>query len=137
MKDLNLITKYLEYNKDGIFGEWIYDSKSKGTLEDPIQMPFVRYNNIVSEFIDDVIYFVDANEELGLRHYGQILEKNNIEWGIKSMESANYRELDDVAICALVVGIVRGDRFCEGALLSFFEKGIIFNWLKELDERNK
>lgn len=37
------ITKYLEELEKDNIGTWIIDKKSAGTLDDPIQMPFVNY----------------------------------------------------------------------------------------------
>lgn len=53
------------------------------------------------------------------------------------MSEADVSELDGQAVIALLLGAVRADRFCEGALLGFFEDGSVKRWLlrlKEVDE---
>ena len=34
----------------------------------------------------------------------------------------------------MIVTIVRGDRFCEGLLLSYLENGMMLKWMKMLKE---
>ena len=56
------------------------------------------------------------------------------------MRSADEMSLDVQCILALIMGAIRVDRFCEGALLSFFEDGYIVKWLKRLkmnDDHNE
>ena len=42
-------------------------------------------------------------------------------WDDAVMRSADEMSLDAQCILALIMGAIRVDRFCEGALLSFFE----------------
>lgn len=131
------LTNYLFALENDQFGEWIVDRKSKGTLENPIQMPFVSYSEMVDHFTDAVYQFVDEHPEYGLNHYYDILESCNIKWEQHSMQNANVALLDGRCITALLVGAVRAERFCDGALLSFFKNGAIQKWLlrlKEIDE---
>ena len=37
------LTGYLSAIENDNFGEWIIDRKNKGTLENPIQMPYITY----------------------------------------------------------------------------------------------
>lgn len=131
------ITKYLDYFENDNYGEWIVDKESEGTLEDPIHMPFVGYSSIVIRFENDIIAFVDANEDMELYHYYTILEENGFEWTAESMKAADPSVLDGKCVMALIVGIIRAERFCDGALLSFLKNGCIRNWLirlREIDE---
>lgn len=128
------LTKYLsQLDKDHI-GTWIIDRESDGTPEHPIHMPFVNYSEIVHHFINDVYRFNDNNKNFGLNRYGEILEQNGLEWGAKSMSEADVSQLDARCVMALIIGAVRAERFCDGALLSLFEDGSIRRWLERLKE---
>ena len=129
----NLI-KYLLLLEDDAIGTWFIDRENDGTPEHSIQMPFVNYSEMVHHFIDDVYAFVDENKDFELNHYYDILEKNGLEWGSKSMSEADVSHLDGKCIMALIVGAVRAERFCDGALLGFFKDGSIKKWLMRLKE---
>lgn len=129
----NLI-KYLPLLEDDNFGTWIIDRENDGTPEHPIQMPFVNYSEMVHNFIKDVYDFEEKNKDFELTRYGEILEKNGLEWGSKSMSEADVSYLDGQCIMALIIGAVRAERFCDGALLGFFKDGSIKKWLERLKE---
>ena len=128
------LTKYLPLLSDDSFGTWIVDRENDGTLEHPIQMPFVNYTEPVHNFIDDVMRIVDQNPEMELTHYGRILNDNGIEWGSKTMSEADVSTADVTCVLALLVGAIRAERFCDGALLGFFKDGSIRKWLERLQE---
>ena len=129
----NLI-KYLPLLEDDNFGAWVIDRENDGTPEHLIQMPFVNYSEMVHHFIEDVYDFSENNKDFKLTRYGEILEKNGLEWGSKSMSEANVSYLDAQCVMALIMGAVRAERFCDGALLGFFKDGSIHKWLKRLSE---
>lgn len=128
------LTDYLPEIQHRSYGEWVVDRKSKGTAEDPIQMPYVSYSRIVRRFQDDVYDFMENHPEYELNNYQKILEEHNIRWEAKSMQAADVTALDGRCIMALLVGAVRAARFSEGALLNFFESGTIKKWLLRLKE---
>ena len=128
------LTKYLPLLEGDNIGSWIIDRENDGTPEHPIQMPFVNYSEMVHRFIDDVYDFEENNKDLELTRYGEILEKNGLEWGSKSMSGAVVSSLDSQCIMALIMGAVRAERFCDGALLGFFKDGSIKKWLERLKE---
>ena len=128
------LTKYLSLLEDDNFGTWIIDRENDGTLEHPIQIPFVNYSEMVHRFIDDVYDFSDNNKDFELNRYGEILERNGLEWGSKSMSEADVSSLDAQCVMALIMGAVRAERFCDGALLGFFKDGSIRRWLERLKE---
>ena len=97
-------------------------------------MLFVNYSEMVHRFIDDVYAFSDNNKDFELTRYGEILERNGLEWGTKSMSEADVSSLDARCVMALIMGAVRAERFCDGALLSFFKGGSIRRWLVRLHE---
>jgi len=110
------------------------DTKNDGTPEHPIQLPFVVYSRVVRGFEDDLYLFCESHPEYEHTHYGKTLEDNGIKWDFHSMSNADVSHLDANCIIALLIGAVRADRFCEGALLSFFENGSILRWLERLIE---
>lgn len=140
MNTYKKLTSYLPTLEADNFGKWIIDSDSKGTMTDPIQMPYVSYSRMVRSFIDDVYDFADEHQEYKLNAYQDILLENGIEWDSNSMNEKDVSSLDGKCIMALLMGAVRADRFSEGALLNFFQTGTIATWLnrlKEIDEMKK
>lgn len=132
-----ILTKYIPQLTDAKYGDWVIDKENDGTIEHPIQMPFVNYSDIANDFIQDVYSFMDANADMGMNHYGEILEKNGLEWGSNSMKDVDVSSADAQCVMALIMGAVRAERFCDGALLGFFNSDCIAKWLnrlKEIDE---
>ena len=93
------LTKYLSQLDADHIGTWIIDRENDGTPEHPIQMPFVNYSELVHRIIDDVYEYNDANKDFGLNRYGEILERNGLEWGTKSMSEADVSQLDAQCEC--------------------------------------
>ena len=135
-----VLTKYNErLTEADAFGEWIVDGKSKGTADDPIKMPYVRYGQIVNAFTDEFYRFSSAHPEFALGSYNDILARHGITWDDASMNGAAPDALDAQGILALIMGALRSEQFCEGALLDFLNKGVIQRWLrrlKEIDDEN-
>lgn len=50
------------------------------------------------------------------------------------MSGADVSELDGQAVMALLLGAVRAERICDGALLGFFGDGSMRRWLLRLRE---
>jgi hypothetical protein len=132
MNKFEKLIKYLPLLEEDNIGTWIIDHENDGTPERPIQMPFVNYTEMVHRFIDDVYDFNENNKDFELTRYGEILEKNGLEWGTKSMSEADGSILDAQCVMALIMGAVRAERFCDGALLGFFKDGSIKKWLLRL-----
>ena len=132
MKKFENLIKYLPLLEDDNIGTWIIDRENDGSPEHPIQMPFVNYSEMVHDFIKDVYDFEEKNKDFELTRYGEILEKNGLKWGSKSMSEADVSSLDGQCIMALIMGAVRAERFCDGALLGFFKDGSIKKWLERL-----
>lgn len=128
------LTKYLSQLDTDIIGTWIIDRENDGTPEHPMQMPFVNYSELIHHFIEDVYKFNDDNKDFGLNRYGEILEQNGLELSAKSMSQADVSQLDARCVMALIIGAVREERFCDGALLGLFEDGSIRRWLERLKE---
>ena len=132
MSKFDILVKYIPMIQADCFGEWVIDKENDGTQEHLIQMPFVGYSEMVNNFIDDVYTFEKRNKKLGLTHYQEILNDNGLKWENKVMQEADASVLDAQCVTALIMGAVRAERFCDGALLGFFQTGCIFKWLQRL-----
>ena len=128
------LTEYLSKLENSEYGKWHLDTEHKGTEDDSIQMPFVGYERIVTDLEHAIYDFVDTHPEMELTKYSEILEQNGLEWETESMEQADLSSLDGRAVMALLVGVLRADRFCEGALLGFLNSGAMNRWLERLKE---
>lgn len=81
--------------------------------------------------------FMSDYSDINFRDYQKILEENGIEWDFNSMNDADVSSLGELCVLALLMGVIRADRFCEGAFLHFLESGAVERWLlrlKEIDE---
>ncbi len=97
-------------------------------------MPVVNYTRFVRELENAIYDFEQNHPEYELNCYGNILKANDIEWGMDSMSDKDVSELDGKCVMAMLMGAVRAERFCDGALLGFFKKGCIKKWLERLKE---
>lgn len=131
------LTSLLEDIKTDSIGKWIVDKENDVSPEHPIHFPFVTYSQCVNRFEHEVYAFEEANPEYGLHRYGEILKSHGIEWGSRTMKMADVSKLSGRTVMALLMGAIRAERFCDGALKAFFEDGDIEKWLtrlKEIDE---
>ena len=132
MSKFDILTQYISMIQTDNIGEFVIDKENDGTPEHPIQMPFVGYSEMVHNFIDDVYTFEKSNKDMELTRYGEILKDNGLEWDSESMKSADISNLNLQCVMALIMGAVRAERFCDGALLDFFKSGYILKWLERL-----
>ena len=119
------LTNLLPELSDSKAGEWIIDHKNDGTEEHPIQFPFVVYAEAVTKLEDNINAFEKEHPELSLNKYSAILEEQGVKWDMRSMSSA---------VAALLLGAVRAEHFCDGALKEFVENGSVKRWLERLAE---
>lgn len=133
MSKFDILTKYIHIIQVDNIGEWVIDKENDGTSDHPIQMPFVGYSEMVNNFIDDVYTFEESNKDMELTLYGDILKDNGLEWDSESMKNADVSNLNAQCVLALIMGAVRAERFCDGALLDFFKSGCILKWLDRLN----
>ena len=108
-------------------GEWIID-------KEPIHFPYPKYTEVVNELIDAVYKFEDENPEYELTKYGELLKGRGLEWGQRSMENADVSNMDAQGIMALLMGMVRAERFCDGAIMGMIKSGAVKKWLMRLQE---
>ena len=107
-----------------------------GTPEHPIQFSFGNYGEAVQGLEKEIYAFEKQHPDFVLNRYNDILNENGIEWGLDSMKTADVSNLDRRTVMALLLGAVRAERFCDGALLDFCENGSVVKWLerrKEID----
>ena len=128
------LTAFIPKLQDSRYGEWIIDTENDGTFEHPLHLPYVAYDNIVDEFLDAVDHFKEHHSEMELTCYKAILEKANIQWNEESMKAADVSSLNGQTVMAMIVGIIRAERFCDGAIFEALKNGSIIKWLKRLKE---
>ena len=69
--------------------------------------------------------------------HGLLTERMTEQWNIRSkchLSTADISDKDAQCILALIIGAVRAERFCDGALMGFFKDGSIEKWLLRLLE---
>ena len=105
-----------------------------GRIKEPYMMPFYSYADVIREFEDAVYAFEEEHPEFQLNHYSDVLLLNGIHWEINSILKADVSQMCGQTVMALIIGAIRAERFCPGALNSFFELGCIQRWLQRLAE---
>lgn len=128
------LTNLLPELSDSKAGEWIIDHKNDGTEEHPIQFPFVVYAEAVTKLEDNIYAFEKEHPELSLNKYSAILEEQGVKWDMRSMSSADVSAFTGQQVAALLLGAVRAEHFCDGALKEFVENGSVKRWLERLAE---
>jgi hypothetical protein len=83
------------------------------------------YSETIDQFIHTLYEFCESHPEYEHTNYHATLESHGLEWGQTSMEAADVTGMDAKGVIALLIGAVRAERFCDGALLSMLEKGCI------------
>jgi hypothetical protein len=94
----------------------------------------VNYSELVDKFTDEFYEFSNSNPQYKLKSYVKILEQNGIKWDSEEMRGADISLLGEDCVLALIMGAIRAERFCDGALLGFIKDGTITNWLKRLKD---
>ncbi|WP_407708286.1 DUF6508 domain-containing protein [Bacillus altitudinis] len=133
MSQFNILTNYIPMLQGDDIGEWVIDKENDGTAEHPIQMPFVNYSETVRRFIEDVYTFAEQHQEMELTRYSEILKENGIEGGTNDMENVDISNVNAQCVLALIMGVLRAERFCEGVILDIFTNGTIVKWLERLE----
>ena len=116
------------------FGKWIIDKDNAGSLEHQKHFPYVAHRRVVRDIEEAVYSFIDQHKEMELTKYCEILMEAQIEWEMESMRKADVSSLNGKTVAALLVGAIRAERFCDGALLGFCEDGSITKWLERLQK---
>ena len=116
------------------FGEWIIDRVNDGSPEHPIQMPFVSFGPVMEGIYNAVYVIVDQHPELNLVKYQDILKAHGIDLDGRLMKNADVSNWDAQGVLALMLGIIRADRFSEGTFKEFMENGCYAKWIRRLKE---
>ena len=116
------------------FGEWIIDQKNDGSPEHPFHMPFVRFGPVMEGIYNAVYDIVEQHRELDLFSYQDILKARGIDWDGRQMKEVDVSEWDAQGVLALMLGIIRADRFSEGTFKAFQENGCYAKWIRRLKE---
>jgi len=115
-----------EIEKTQKFGKWKGGDKDENGI---ITMPYCISAPIVDEFFR-IVYEMPI-----------IINFPWPEWkeGIKFLQDNKFKfdGIDIPTKCKLITAIIRKDRFCEGALVSAFETGIILKILKSIERQLK
>ena len=124
-ENFKIITDYIDkFNKQQTYGEWVVDENT---------IPFVSYSELVSDFIRE-FHSLIRNLNYNLKDYSNILEKNNLKLDYKIVKNANMENLNEETIIALITGVIKSEKLCNGVILVFLKDGTIVNWLKKLKE---
>lgn len=105
-----------------------------GSLERPYQMPYYTYANVVYELEEEIYKFEREHPEFCLNRYGDILLLNGLRWDEETMTNADVSCLNGQAVMALLLGMIRAERFCDGAIKFFLDSGSVQKWLSRLQE---
>ncbi|MCW4645726.1 DUF6508 domain-containing protein [Bacillus safensis] len=132
MRQFEILTKYIPMLREDHIGEWVIDQENDGTVECPIQMPFVHYSETVQRFIEDVYTFAEQHQEMELTRYREILKENGFEGGLNDIENVDLSHLNAQCVLAFIMGAASDERFCDGAILGSFKSGAILKWLERL-----
>ena len=106
------------------YGEWPEREKDKKEI---IQFSYCIQAPIVSQFLK-IAYSLPIiiRFDWGAWEEGRKIASN---------EDFDFDTLDLPTKCKLITAIVRNDRFCEGALVSAFESGLILRILKSIEKQ--
>ena len=105
-------------------GEWAGEEKDE---VETIQFPYCKEEPIVSQFLDIVYRLpIIISFDWGAWEEGREIASN---------DDFDHDTLDLPTKCKLITAIVRNNRFCDGALVSAFESGLILRILKSIEKQ--
>lgn len=131
MQRHKIITDHIKELTDIKYGEW---SSGETVSEDTVVIPTVSYNSAVNRFLFDFELFIRKNSDIKYHNYEDVLKRAKIKNNVEAFYNADVTDLSSAVILAMIVGILRKDRFCEGILLDAFENEYILKWLKRIKE---
>ena len=128
------ITAFLPRFKEDGYGKPTGGRAGRGARKNNARQPHFVYSETVREFESAVFRFVEEREKMRLTDYLGILGDAGIRPDTDLLNASDVSEYDGQTVMALIVGSIRAERFCEGALLGAFESGLIQKWLERLIE---
>ena len=132
MSRFDSLLELIEPLEKGTHGRWISGNNHKGTMDDPIPMPFCAYSEAVHKLADAVYEFVESNPEYELKNYQKLLEDRGLKWSMDSFREADVSIMDAQGILAMLVGLLRAERFSDGVVLEALESGLVLKWLERI-----
>lgn len=108
-------------------------NQGDGSAEHPLIACWIDYDETTEEFISKM-YEVVPN---GGKDYGDVLREINMKYG-DDYYKVDISKLNGDMILYMMFAVIRGERFCEGIISKYIEKGTMDRWLtrlKELDEK--
>lgn len=133
-KNFDRLTAFIGPLKQGDFGEWISEPGHKGTVGDPVPVPYVKYSEIIAEFADALDDFMRKNPEYSPAALHSRVKKYFTEWNWDTIDEADVSKMDSFDTVALLVEVFRAERFCDGLVLEKMRSGVILKWLERLKE---
>ena len=129
MQNFHLLTRHLPILENGPIGEWMVLNHDD-PLVDSFTPSIFLYSPAVEKFIADVYHFAAVCPEFHMRKHVQTLQNNNI----TSVFDADASVLDAHCILAMIMHVIRGERFREGYLADALQNGHMKSWLERLVE---
>ena len=105
-----------------------------GSMERPYQMPYYAYSDVVQEFVSEVYKFEREHPEFNLDKYNDVMLLKGLRWDEEAMMNVDVSCLNGQVVMALLLGVIRAERFCDGVLNTFLKTGCIDKWLLRLNE---
>lgn len=128
------LTDHIEYfsNVENNFGKWVYPS---GKNEKVTVCPYVEYSREVSVFSLKISFHICAEPDLFVKNYLNCPKIKEL--GRTDDISAVASSMTMKDIIAFLTYFVRGERFCDGHMLSLCESGAVGHVLKRLKQIDK
>ena len=86
------------------------------------------------EKVNKLLDHISNEDREKLKQYGEILEEHGIKWGQREMESVDVSDMDLQGVLALLMGMVRAERFCDGAIMGMLRSGAVLRWLQRIEK---
>ena len=134
MSKFDKIIALVEPLKQDSFGEWHGGIKKKKHEDASFQIPFVAYTQTAHNLISEIEDFVDQNPYYELKRYAKLLKERNIEFSQEAFNKVDLDKLDAPGVMAILVGLMRAERFCEGVFLDNLKSGFIIKCIRSLEE---
>ena len=81
-------------------------------------MPYYSYADVVCKFEKEIYKFEEEHPEFQLNQYIDIMLLNGLKWDEEIMTNADVSDLNGQVVMALILGAIRAEKFCGGALNS-------------------
>ena len=78
--------------------------------------------------------FIKSHEDFNLYNYSDILDQMHIKQTGEIFRIIDLQKLDGRTVMAMIVSVIRTDRFCDGLYLEFLDSGFFVRCLKRLKE---